>query len=29
MKKPKEVGGDEEACTNSAIQWFNCDKVGS
>ena len=28
-KKPKEVGGHEEACKNSVVQWFNCDKVGS
>jgi hypothetical protein len=28
-EKLKEVGGHEEACKNSAIQWFNCDKVGS
>ena len=28
-KKPEEVGGHEEACKNSTIQWFNCDKVGS
>jgi hypothetical protein len=28
-EKLKEVGGHEEACKNSAIQWFNYDKVGS
>ena len=28
-EKPKEVGGYDEACKNSAIQWFNCDKVRS
>jgi hypothetical protein len=29
MKETEKVGGDEEACKNSAVQRFNCDKVGS
>jgi hypothetical protein len=28
-EKTKEVGGDEEACKNSIVQWFHSDKVGS